>query len=164
MKILIAVEDEKFGEAIVDFVAEHQWPHGSEIRLIHAIEPIFVSALAGYPTELINNLNEERHRASKSLLLTLGTEIAKKLPAIPVKEEVIDGQPKEVIVRTAREWPADLIVIGSHGRTGIGQFLLGSVSMSVLSAAPCSVMVVKLPREKQEEEEGEIKETVKGSA
>jgi nucleotide-binding universal stress UspA family protein len=55
------------------------------------------------------------------------------------------GRPKEAIVDTAEQWPADLIVMGSHGRHGVGRFLLGSVSLSVLSQAPCSVAIVKLP-------------------
>lgn len=153
MKILVAIEDEHFGKAIADFIAEHEWPEGSEIQLLHMIEPIYVNAFSGYPSELIASYNEERERAAKSLLLSVGTEIAKHLPQLPIKEVIVKGQPKEVIVRTAKDWPADLIIVGSHGRSGIGQFLLGSVSMSVLSAAPCSVMVVKLPKQETQEKE-----------
>ena len=159
MKILVAIEDQRFGQAIGDFICEHQWPEDTEIRLVHAVEPINVYAFSGYPSQLITDFQEERVRAGKSLLLRIGTQIAKNLPSVPIKETVYDGSPKELIIRLAREWPADLIVVGSHGRTGIGQFVLGSVSMSVLSAAPCSVMVVKLPKEAQKETMPE-KETV----
>lgn len=151
MKILIAIEDEKFGQAMADFITEHQWPEDTEIRLLHAMEPIYLGEVSGYPTALIASIHEERKRAAKSLLLNIGTQIAKKLPAMPIVEEVQEGSPKHLIVQTAKDWQADLIVMGSHGRSGIGQFLLGSVSMSVLSAAPCSVMVVKLAKESMEE-------------
>jgi nucleotide-binding universal stress UspA family protein len=146
MKILIAIEDEIFGEAIAHFVAAHAWPANSEMRLIHVMEPIHVNLLSGYPSELIHSVNEERQRAARSLLLKVGTEIAKKISGVQLKELVLEGHPKDIILDQASEWPADLIVLGSHGRSGMGQFLLGSVSLSIMSAAPCSLMVVKLPK------------------
>jgi nucleotide-binding universal stress UspA family protein len=54
-----------------------------------------------------------------------------------------EGDPREVIVDHAKEWRADLIVVGSHGYTGLKRFLLGSVARSVVSHAPCSVEVVR---------------------
>ena len=152
MKILIAVEENKFGTAMADFVAEHEWPEGSEIRLIHALEPIHVNVLSGYPSELMHNITEERQRAARSLLLSVGSQISMRLAGVPVIEQVIDGHPKDVIIDAANDWPADLIVLGSHGRTGLGKFLLGSVSMSVVSAANCSVVVVKLPPKTEDKE------------
>lgn len=157
MKILVAVEDETFGEYIAQFLAAHEWPEGSEFRLFHVLEPIMVPPLSGYPSELVHSVNEERRRAAKSLLLTLGTQLTTRFPHMSVKEELIDGYPKEVILKLAEQWPADMIVMGSHGRHGIGKFLLGSVSMSVLSAAPCSLMVVKRPQEAQPDSKAESK-------
>lgn len=52
------------------------------------------------------------------------------------------GDPPQVICQVARSWDADLILVGSHGRKGIGELLLGSVSNYVMHHAPCSVMVV----------------------
>lgn len=150
MRIIVAVEDKVFGEAIADFVANHEWPEGSEILVLHVLEPIFVKPLGGYPTELIKSLNEERSRAAKSLVLGVGTAISTKYPQLSLKEEIVEGHAKDLIVNRAKDWPADLIVVGSHGRSGIGQFFLGSVSMSVLSAAPCSVMVVKLNKNQED--------------
>lgn len=53
------------------------------------------------------------------------------------------GHPADVIVHVARDWPANLIVIGSHGRSGLGRVLLGSVAESVVRRAPCPVLVVR---------------------
>ena len=55
-----------------------------------------------------------------------------------------DGDPRTVIVDEAKEWSADLIVMGSHGYTGLKRLLLGSVAHSVVSHAPCSVEVVRV--------------------
>lgn len=57
----------------------------------------------------------------------------------------IAGRPGQVICRLAQSWEADLIVIGSHGRRGLQELLLGSVSNYVLHHAPCSVLTVKVP-------------------
>lgn len=56
--------------------------------------------------------------------------------------EVRLGAPAAEIVSAAREWPADVVVIGSRGRTGIERLLLGSVARGVVHSAPCSVLVV----------------------
>jgi nucleotide-binding universal stress UspA family protein len=53
------------------------------------------------------------------------------------------GEPAAAIVEAAREWSANLIVIGSHGRSGFDRVLLGSVAEGVSRHAPCPVMVVR---------------------
>ena len=60
-----------------------------------------------------------------------------------VETAVSDGDPRSAIVDAAREWGADLIIVGSHGYTGVKRWLLGSVAQSVVSHAPCSVEVVR---------------------
>ena len=67
-------------------------------------------------------------------------------PAIQAKHVFVIGDPATEIVRYALEHPIDRIVMGTHGRTGVERFLMGSVAERVLRDAPCSVLVVKLPR------------------
>jgi nucleotide-binding universal stress UspA family protein len=55
------------------------------------------------------------------------------------------GDPATEILRVAREVPCDLIVLGTHGRTGLTRLVLGSVAEEVLRKAPCSVLTVKAP-------------------
>ena len=57
--------------------------------------------------------------------------------------QVIEGEPAEAIVHVARERGADLIVTGSHGRTGLERVFLGSTSERILNETPCAVLVVK---------------------
>jgi nucleotide-binding universal stress UspA family protein len=67
-------------------------------------------------------------------------------PGIAVKHAFLEGDPAAEIVRYAREAGSDVIVMGTHGRTGLERLLLGSVAEKVLRDAACTVMVVKLPR------------------
>ncbi len=66
--------------------------------------------------------------------------------AISVRHVLRDGDAASEIIRFAAEEGSDLIVMGTHGRTGIERLLLGSVAEKVMREAPCSVLVVKLPK------------------
>ena len=59
--------------------------------------------------------------------------------------QLVEGGPRQAIVAMAATWPADAIVIGSHGRHGLDRLLLGSVSGGVVRHAPCSVHVIRAP-------------------
>ncbi len=67
-------------------------------------------------------------------------------PRIQVQHVFLEGDPAEQIVRYAADAGIDLIVLGTHGRTGLERLLMGSVAEKVLREGPCSVMVVKLPK------------------
>jgi nucleotide-binding universal stress UspA family protein len=67
-------------------------------------------------------------------------------PAIKVGHVFLEGDPAAEIVRYSQDAGVDLIVMGTHGRTGLQRLLMGSVAEKVLRDAPCSVLVVKLPR------------------
>ena len=77
-------------------------------------------------------------------------------PAIPVRHVFLEGDPAEEIVRYSRDAGMDLIVMGTHGRTGLERLLMGSVAERVLRDAPCSVLVVKLPRGIPATERGDV--------
>lgn len=64
---------------------------------------------------------------------------------IPVRWTIQAGVPFEEIVKTAAEQGADLIVMGTHGRSGLNRLLLGSVAERVIRLAPCPVLTVRQP-------------------
>jgi nucleotide-binding universal stress UspA family protein len=66
-------------------------------------------------------------------------------PWVEVDYRVADGEPAAEIVRLAGKDNANLIVMGTHGRTGVGRLLMGSVAEAVLRHAPCAVMTLKAP-------------------
>ena len=61
---------------------------------------------------------------------------------IPARALILTGTPEEAILGAARDCGADLLVLGTHGRTGVPRFFLGSVAARVVAAAPCPVMTV----------------------
>lgn len=64
---------------------------------------------------------------------------------IQVERLLREGDPVREILRAARETKPDLLVLGTHGRTGVGRLLMGSVAEAVLRKAPCPVLTVKAP-------------------
>lgn len=64
---------------------------------------------------------------------------------LPVESRLIEGEPAVEILRLAAELPSDLIVLGTHGRTGLSRLLMGSVAEQVVRKAACPVLTVKMP-------------------
>lgn len=146
MRVLVAIEDKQFAPVILDFVAEHEWQAGSILRLITVVEPFLIgdSVTAVYGGGLDVQITEERVANASSLLNKCREQLHSKLgDAIPIEVNVMIGQPHHIILDVADEWRADMIVMGSHARTGFSRFLLGSVSLSVVSHANCSVAIVR---------------------
>jgi len=83
-------------------------------------------------------------KMTEKLLRSAQKALEKAVAAkVKAKVEVHVGDAYEMIVETARKKKADIIVMGSHGRTGLTRLLMGSVTSRVIGHAPCSVIVVK---------------------
>src|SRR5262249_30270696 len=78
----------------------------------------------------------------------LARELCQKVPAPPglnVEHLLAEGDPAREINRIAGERSCDLIVMGTHGRTGLSRLLMGSIAEQVIRLAPCPALVCKLP-------------------
>lgn len=150
MKILIATDGSEFSRAAVekcrDMICD---PAKTSIKVLAvyqaqvpmAAEPFAVSAEYYGALDRIaeNNAKESAQRAIET--------IRSRFPDadLSIMTEIDLGRPAELIVEAARDWGADLIVVGSHGRGFWGRLTLGSVSDAVVHHAPCSVLVVRPP-------------------
>ena len=93
---------------------------------------------------------EKTIKENADKILTESSERIKGLLSeknVEITTEVLFGSPESRIVETAEEMNADLIIVGSHGYNSWERLLLGSVSDSVVHHAPCSVLVVRSPKE-----------------
>jgi nucleotide-binding universal stress UspA family protein len=143
MKILLAVDSSKYSAAAIKEVAKRPWPPNSTVRVLSVVEPypgIAVEAWAG-GRESLETLDREMKR--RAINLTKKTVDRLKTKELKVDAVVRTGAPSSEIVDEAHKWSADLIVLGSHGYTGVKRLILGSVAMSVVGHAPCSVEVVR---------------------
>ena len=99
----------------------------------------------------------EQVAESEKLAADAGRRVQQKFPAWQVRHKAIDGLPEQEIVAEANVWKPDLIVIGSHGRSGVGRFVLGSVSLKVLSEAACSVRVARKSLARAEDDDSPMR-------
>ena len=145
MNILLAIDGSKFSQSAIQAVIKRASPKDTELRVLHVIEPIpeYADSLSwGYGLQSAAVLESEREQA-QGLLARAAQELRDAGFQVATTLEV--GDAKAVILDTAAEWPADLIVLGSHGRKGLQRFLMGSVSEAVARHAPCSVEIVRTP-------------------
>jgi nucleotide-binding universal stress UspA family protein len=142
MRILLAIDGSLHSQTAVDEVARRPWPANSTIRAMSVIQPYTPPAtefvLAGATLDDVT-----RQQASTAEQLTRGAAEALKQTGLATETAVREGDPRAAIVDEAEDWRADLIVVGSHGRTGLTRWLLGSVAQAVVGHAPCSVEVVR---------------------
>jgi nucleotide-binding universal stress UspA family protein len=134
VKILIGLDDSTHSKQALDMVARMRWPAGSTVLLVTVQRPSF-----GKPS---TRHNEQRRKNEEFLSAAAGRP---REAGLSTETKVLDGDPRDLLVTTACNERCDLVVVGSHGRTGLARLLLGSVASHVVTHAPCSVMVVKKP-------------------
>jgi nucleotide-binding universal stress UspA family protein len=144
MKILLAVDDSKFSDAAIQAVIARAHSKDMEVRVLHVVEPpslLVNREMSGFDPGLETIWKEETKQA---MALVEKTAEALRAHGIKVSTDVEKGTPKSVIVEISKDWHADLIVLGSHGRGALDHFLMGSVSEAVVRHAHCSVEVVRI--------------------
>jgi nucleotide-binding universal stress UspA family protein len=156
MKILLATDGSKYALAAAakccDLLTISKESHLRIVSVADISQPV--------RAEYFGVSNDFYLTLSKQLKETAGTyvEMTKQLVEKKVGKEaqietaVLVGTPKMSIVEDAEDWGADLIVVGSHGYGFFERMLIGSVSDAILHHSPCSVLVVKIDEEIQEED------------
>jgi len=139
-KILLATDFSEFSSETADRAFAIAKVFGAEMCALHVLEPVAMLD-TGYadilPFDL--DLTEQMLNTAKARMEKLAQQLN-----IPKERQWVEvGSPKAEIVRVAAEQNIDLIVIGTHGRHGLG-VLLGSTAASVVNHAGCDVLTVRL--------------------
>ena len=143
MRILVATDGSPSAGLGVDLVAGLDLPAGTSVRVVEAIET--GSGLFGgpWPSLLVQTESIESKLWQVALDCVEQARARLARPEVDVSAEVLRGRPATVIVDAARNWRADVIVVGSRGHGMIESMLLGSVSAEVIDHAPVPVLVVR---------------------
>ena len=116
---------------------------GASITLCHVYQPVSMILPEGFVLKSAEEIATLLHALDASLA-EARAELAGLAPGVTVDSVLLQGAPFAEIVRHARENRFDLIVVGTHGRTGLRHALLGSVAEKVVRKAPCPVLTVRL--------------------
>ena len=147
-KIVCPVDFSESSELALAQAASMAEQSDAELQLITVIQPItpsmFSDGMLLTQTDFLPNQSAE---LAQEMLAKLRDQFCAKVLE-RTSLHVAVGVPFVEIVRHARESEADLIVMGSHGRTGIEHLMIGSVAERVVRKASCSVLVVRTPEKK----------------
>ncbi len=149
MKVLLATDGTRHGDAAAEMVKALALRDGDEVKIISVVDmalPLAIDMYGGYLPDTTELEKTARENAAKVLEKTTAmVEQQFGEAQVAVTSEVLFGSPDSRIVESAEQMGADLIIVGSHGYNRWERLLLGSVSDSVVHHAPCSVLVVRVP-------------------
>lgn len=146
-KIVVPIDGSKNSMEAADYAVKMAEKYGSEVSAVHVVNiDQYLQSLGlyriSYPDSIKKKIDEARAEAQKWF-----TEITRNAEQrkVRIKTDVIDSPLSVVaaIVNYADREKADLIVVGTRGRSGISKMLLGSVASGVVTYAPCPVLVVR---------------------
>jgi nucleotide-binding universal stress UspA family protein len=142
MKILLATDGSAYSVAAVQSIADRPWPEGTQVKIVSVVEvnppivePFYIDP--GLAQSLVDEQVKQSQDAVSNAEQIISGSRLKTSSTIPL------GSATGIILEQAKEWAADLVVLGSHGRHGMERLLLGSVSESVAIHASCSVEVIR---------------------
>jgi universal stress protein A len=135
-RILVATDFSEHSRKALSYAIGFAAQFGAKLTLVHVVEPVL------YPTDWMLPLPEIDFAQTRKFLIEQLKTFSKKSP-VTAQPTVRYGQPAEEIVQVARERKIDLIVIGTHGHSGVKHLLIGSVAERVVRHAPCPVLTLR---------------------
>ncbi len=143
-KILVPTDFSKYSDAALNKAIDMAGRHDAKIYLLHVIYKGLQDCAIDYCLDfkIIEAIKKDSLREAKARLKKEADEIVKK-KKVKITFDIKRGFPADVILSEQKAKKIDLVVIASHGRTGILKQMIGSVADKVVKGASCPVMVVK---------------------
>lgn len=135
-KILVPTDFSEHSRAAFDLACALARDYGAELLVLHVYRPPQVYA----PDGIAVIVPEQPLDLQAQLALVRPAD-----PQVKVDHLLVEGDPVEEILRVAGDRRCDLIVMGTHGTTGLARLLMGSVAESVVRRAPCPVLTIRNP-------------------
>lgn len=144
MKVLIALDSSACSEAALQSVLSDRWQPGSQFLALSVVPVLASPSYDGTPLwQEMHTIERKDTKLAEHIVSDAANRLRASMAQCSVEEIIEHGHVPEKIIAVAKETNADLIVLGSHGLTGLNKLLLGSVAAEVSQRAPCSVRIVK---------------------
>ncbi|MEO7401554.1 MAG: universal stress protein [Polaromonas sp.] len=151
-RILVPVDGSQTSSKALQTALQMAKESGGCVRIVHLLDAAaYMSSSGGYgnyPSDLPGAMSDVGHQVledAANLAKTAGVQAETHL------FESFDGRLPDVVSDDAEQWKADLVVVGSHGRRGIGRLLLGSGAEQIMRQAPVPVLVIRSDRQSSHE-------------
>lgn len=141
-KILHATDFSKASTRALQEAIKLAKDHRAQLLVVHVTEPTpYVAGGEFGGAEMYTKLEDMTRQNAQSSMSKLMERLKKS--KIKAESLLLRGSSHEQIVKAAKSRKADMIVIGTHGRTGLSKFFMGSVAGKVVASAPCPVLTVR---------------------
>jgi nucleotide-binding universal stress UspA family protein len=146
-RILVPVDFSVHSKNALRYAVPIAGQFGASLHLVYVVEPTVYPADLGFGQVVMPGVEEElRERGFEELRALVEREIGERVKATST---VRTGKPYQEILVEADEQKADLIIVASHGHTGVEQILFGSTAMRIVRLAKCPVLTVR-PQERKD--------------
>ncbi len=141
--ILVPVDFSRDSLHALTYAADFAKLFEADLSILHVVEPIYYAAPADMyvTTPNVTMLLDEQRRVGARQLARLDADLRKK--GHHVRTALKTGSPAQLIIDTAKSGRANLIIMATHGRTGLAHMLMGSVAEKVVRGAGCPVLTVR---------------------
>ncbi len=145
-RILVAVDGSNCSTGAAAWMGKHDWLPSANFKVMTAVaesaEMVSPDADPANATWLMKEWAVKRTRILDGVTAQ-AVKLNRGINNEHVTIDIVPGDPCERITSIARGWKAELVVMGSHGKSAVDRMMVGSVSQAVAAAAPCSVLIVK---------------------
>jgi nucleotide-binding universal stress UspA family protein len=141
-RILIPVDGSETSNRAVVAGLQMARENGGRIRLVHALDELAYLSGYEYSADLLKAARDQGSRVLED------AQVMAKSAGVPADGKLVETAGRrlgELVAEEARNWEADLVVVGTHGRRGMSRILLGSGAEQVLRMAPVPVLAVRTP-------------------
>ena len=141
-RILVPVDGSETSNRAVVAALQMARENGGRLRLVHALDELAYLSGYEYSADLLKAARDQGSRVLED------AQLMAKSAGVPVDAKLVETAGRrlgELVAEEARNWEADLVVVGTHGRRGMSRILLGSGAEQVLRLAPVPVLAVRTP-------------------
>jgi nucleotide-binding universal stress UspA family protein len=125
---------------VIRYITLASWLKNARFLVLSAVSPVFGLGEAG-ASDAISELMQQQEKYHRSIAERAVARLRRA--GLTAEARTVIGDPRAALMDAARARRVDLVIVGSHGRTGVKKLLLGSVASHVVTHAPCSVLVVR---------------------
>jgi len=145
-RVFVAFDGSAYSHDAVDWIRDRTWAPGTKVHIVMTL-PEFDTADAQNVSQVESGVLKAQWTIINSKAAEMLKEAAEEIGATVGKEnvttEAIPGDPRKQLLKSATKFGAEIIIMGSRGRTGLTKFLLGSVSLHLANHSPIPIVVVR---------------------
>lgn len=144
-RILWPTDFSRLANAVLSQAARLATRSGAQLLVLHVLSPPAIYAVPDLSGIAWDQLERESRAAAQARLARLTNHVKARLPRTRVQGVLAEGNPATEILRAAKRLKCDLILIATHGHSGLAHLLIGGVAERVVRTAPCPVLTVRHP-------------------